>query len=324
MNELVSVIVPVYNVNEEVLSECLRRLVNQTYKNIEVIIVDDGSVNKCNQVYESFKMNDERIEVIRQANMGQSIARNNGMKIAKGEYFCFVDGDDFVSLDLISILMKNIKNFKADLSMCDSRRLYSLADLDTSCNNEIDNSPLLLSNESAIRLMINSDVLCAVWAKIYSRSLFENIVFPEGKFAEDMFVNISIFANAKCIIYDHSKLYCYNQIGESLTRSKFNLGKLSMVEAIIEWREVVVLKYPKLTKDIDRLYYISLLGIMRELVLLKSEEGKGIYNNYKKKLFNDRKYINTLNVSLKEHVKMFLIQVGLFPFFIFETKAVNK
>ena len=123
MNELVSVIVPVYN-TENKLKKCINSVTNSSYTNLEIIIVDDGSEEKTALLCNQLKQQDKRIKVIHQKNKGVSCARNKGIDIAKGEYITFVDADDYIDEKMIKVLLTNLRKYDADISMCKYNEIY--------------------------------------------------------------------------------------------------------------------------------------------------------------------------------------------------------
>ena len=118
MNDLISVILPIYKV-EKYLKKCIESILTQTYKNLDIILVDDGSPDKCGEIIEEFRKKDKRIRTIHQNNGGLSAARNNGIKIANGKYIVCIDSDDWIEKDMIEVLYKNIVNTNSDISICE-------------------------------------------------------------------------------------------------------------------------------------------------------------------------------------------------------------
>lgn len=208
---LISIIVPVYNV-EKYLDSCLDSICNQTYRNLEIMIVDDGSPDRCPEICDAWKVKDERIKVIHQQNMGLSGARNTGLKDANGEYIAFVDSDDIISDSYINAMYEAIVRTGADIAGCDStskiEELYSSNDGEKFESTVTDN-PLLfyLENESD-----------AVWHRLYSRALLENLSFEVGEQNEDIVFTYNVFKNANRYVTLSCKLYYWNVVPPSLSR----------------------------------------------------------------------------------------------------------
>lgn len=200
---LVSVIVPVYNV-EPYLRRCVDSIINQTYKNLEIILVDDGSPDNCGQICDEYAKQDTRIKVIHQKNSGLSIARNNGINIANGEYILFIDSDDYVSDRLIEICMKNIDN--NDMIIFDFIKDYGKN------RNEVKvlNEKYHKNYNDLLRGILWDSIPSYVWNKFYKKNIWDNIRFPENTNFEDLVVMPQIFLKTNKIKYINKKLYYYN------------------------------------------------------------------------------------------------------------------
>lgn len=178
----ISVIVPVYKV-EKYIYECIDSVLNQTYANIEIILVDDGSPDRCGEICDEYAQKDNRVIVIHQQNAGLSAARNAGIRLATGKYICFIDSDDYVSPDYCQTLFELLNGTSFDYSVCDVLRFEdgqpplreSFDDIST------------YSNDEYLNLQINKQREFGVWNKLYRRELFDRICFKEGKLHEDVF-----------------------------------------------------------------------------------------------------------------------------------------
>ena len=229
--KLISVIIPVYNV-EKYLRCCLDSVVVQTYRDIEIILVDDGSLDGCSQICDEYAEKDARIKVIHQENGGLAHARNVGMANSCGEYVSFIDSDDYVSIDYIECLYKGIVEFEADISIAS---FYPFKD-DTCLPFT---EPVLyeeISKEEAIKryCSINADrsmPFISVCNKIYRKVLFEGIEFPKGRLYEDAFTTYKLIDRAKKIVFTTSKLYFYRINQQSIQGQSFKEKHLEMVEA---------------------------------------------------------------------------------------------
>ena len=191
---LISIIVPIYKV-EQYLGRCVESIVNQTYKNLEIILVDDGSPDNCPAMCDNWACKDARIKVVHKQNGGLSDARNAGMDIAKGEYIAFVDSDDYVRSDMYELLYNNMQENESDISACgvemvreDETPIAMLTPLGS----------YVLNNEEAMIAIIEEDVLKQpVWYKLYKLKCVQNNYFPVGKYHEDIFWSYLAVAKAK-------------------------------------------------------------------------------------------------------------------------------
>lgn len=217
MNELISVIVPVYNV-EKFFDACIKSILSQSYSNIEIILVDDGSTDSSGALCNEYAKSDSRIRVIHQKNQGLSGARNTGMSVAKGDYFCFVDSDDGMHRDFIKILYNCLKENESDIAVCNYVKFSGDMPAD---NDLVTDTYAVWSDIEAINEMcITGRLIPVVWNKIYKRELFENISFPVGKIHEDEFVTPQIIAKITSLPICDAELYYYRQRDDSITGSK--------------------------------------------------------------------------------------------------------
>ena len=211
IHPLVSIIVPIYKV-EPYLRRCLDSIVNQTYTNLEIILVDDGSPDGCPQICDEYAAKDNRIVVIHKENGGLSDARNAGLDICKGEYISFVDSDDLLDLKAmeymlntgtdVDIVISNVKMFINDEEISNSNK--------THCNSS--SFKIIGSDDLLLRLCKDGDAyLRSAWGKLFKKELFSNIRFPKGKLYEDMYVNYRLYYKAFQSTFISIPLYYYRQ-----------------------------------------------------------------------------------------------------------------
>ena len=228
-SDLVSVIVPVYNV-EKYLKECVESIINQTYKNLEIILVDDGSPDNCGVICDEYKKSDNRIFVIHKENGGLSDARNAGLKVARGKYLTFVDSDDYINDRYIELLHNAIIKNNVSVSQCGINKVRN--------NNEkIEEigykEKCVKQGKQMIKEMYGTNwENTVVWNKMYLKELFRDIKFPKGKIHEDEFTTYKILYNADKVAIINEYLYCYRQNEESIMGKKFNVKRLDILEGI--------------------------------------------------------------------------------------------
>jgi len=211
MKDLISIVVPVYKV-EKYVSGCIDSLINQTYKNLEIILVDDGGIDNCPKILDEYASKDSRIKVIHKKNGGVSSARNEGINIATGKYIGFVDGDDTVNLQMYETLYSIITRYDADIAFCKSLKSY-LNDNDELEIPKVDltqREEKIISTSEALKMMImDGSVGNFVCTKLFKRELFNDIRFPEGKVYEDAGTTYKIIPKANKIVYTDQELYNY-------------------------------------------------------------------------------------------------------------------
>lgn len=216
--DLISIIVPVYNVGEY-LCECLDSILSQTYQNLEIILVDDGSTDDCPELCDSYASKDSRIKVIHQVNQGLSAARNKGFEASRGNYIAFVDADDIIFCTYIEKLYSLIIKNNAQIAICSYTRAQNGLDEKTVAQEYILTSEKMLKEWHAKRKPIET----VVWNKLYSREILKNFehnkIFPEGKTHEDIYTS-HLFVNfAKTVAITNKKLYFYRKREKSISRT---------------------------------------------------------------------------------------------------------
>ena len=213
MENLISIIVPVYNV-KALLARCIESLINQTYGNIEIIIVDDGSTDGSEKECDKYIGTDKRIRVYHKKNGGLSDARNYGMSVAKGQYFLFVDSDDVVNKRFCEILIKQLIENNADIVSTDIFDFWQEKELEQLEKKEA-GQIRILKNDNILKeyfmpkeKRIINHGLCM---KIYKRELFDNLVFDVGRLHEDLFITHKLLKRCKCFVYVDVPYYYYYQ-----------------------------------------------------------------------------------------------------------------
>lgn len=231
MQDLITLIIPVYMV-EPYLDRCLNSVVRQTYENLEIILVDDGSKDNCPTICDRWAKKDKRIRVIHRENGGLSAARNSGIDAAQGEYLAFVDSDDFVSEEFIDVLYQACKRTGSQIAQC--RYEYVDGDVMTKDKGEVTEPTEVFSGKEMIKGMSWRDGAYNVvaWNKLYHKSVFEGVRYPEGRIHEDEATTHKLFYQAEQVVFVYRFLYGYYTGGTSITRDKFSLKRLDWEWAV--------------------------------------------------------------------------------------------
>ncbi len=239
--ERISVIVPVYKV-EAYLDRCVQSIMNQTYSNLEIILVDDGSPDNCGAMCDAWAQKDGRIRVIHKENGGLSDARNTGMAIANGEYIAFVDSDDWVHPEFLARLYEAAKIHGVLLTGCDYCEIDThLGDYGPACG-EI----LCHTAEQAMAMLLgNRGYRAVAWNKLYHRSILEGENYPVGRYHEDEFFTYRIVDKAQRLAYVDAPLYFYFQRPGSIMNSASD-KHLDALDAYLERLRFLEEKYPEL------------------------------------------------------------------------------
>lgn len=323
-NNLISIVVPIYNV-EKYIPECVDSIIAQTYENIEIILVNDGSTDNSGSVCEEYAKKDARIKVIHKKNGGLSDARNAGIKIAKGEYIGFVDSDDWIETDMYEKLIKACLENNADISICGLFRDY--VDKSIKCpspNNKV------YSSENALKALIEGEELHDhAWSKLYKRSFFDDVEYPKGKLYEDVRTTYKLFLKSDVVVSIEDCLYHYRQRSGSIVRGSFNRNSLQLLDAINELAENPYINNYDCKKEFSHRLLKTKCYILRDMLLC----GKECINTYDKEY---RDFVKTLKSSRKlilsdsRFTKVYKLMAALSSFprnvlqFVFSTKLMNK
>jgi glycosyltransferase involved in cell wall biosynthesis len=229
---LVSVIVPIYMV-QDYLDKCVKSIRNQSYTNLEIILVDDGSKDDCGKMCDEYAKEDERIKVIHKINGGLSDARNAGIEVAKGKYFVFVDSDDYIHPQMIELLIKPVQDGLADMSVCEFVNVKE--DQDAPITNIENPNTIIIESLADKRQYFLCETFVrftVAWNKLYPREYFANVRYPKGKIHEDEFTTYKILEQAEKVAYITEPLYFYVQRGSSIMGEGFNKKTLDRYEAL--------------------------------------------------------------------------------------------
>ncbi len=271
MNQpLISIIIPVYKV-EQYLNQCVQSIVDQTYKNLEIILVDDGSPDNCPAMCDAWAEKDQRIKVIHKDNGGLSDARNAGMNIANGEYIAFVDSDDYIRSDMLELLYSSIITNNSDISACGIEMVYDDGRMPhpmTLADN------ITLDNISAMNAIVDETFLKQpVWYKLYKTVLVKDILFPVGKYHEDVFWSYQAIAKASKVSIFGDRCYFYRQRNKSIMSEGYSLSRLDSIEGKEQRIEFIKSNYPKITnKAIDNLLFSCIYHGQLSIKFLSSYE----------------------------------------------------
>lgn len=285
----ISIIIPVYKV-EDYLRQCVDSVLGQTMADFEMILVDDGSPDRCPQICDELAAEDERIRVIHKKNGGLSSARNEGMKIATGEFLFFLDSDDFLHPQTMEILLDIAEKEQCDISCCNYQTIekrevhYQRIELPVSYR--------VFSNEQVLEKMYDQSLGMTViaCAKLYRRSLFEGIEYPEGCLHEDEFTTYKLYYRAKKVSYTEEKLYYYYQNAESITHVAYKIERLAALRAFQERLDFFKEKSLRIPYQLtQRLYMIQLMEHYYQVSKLGGHEE--ILSKMKRELNNQRKSI---------------------------------
>lgn len=307
----ISIIVPIYNV-KKYIDRVVNCLINQTYHNLEIILVDDGSTDGSSKICDKYKKKDNRIIVIHQKNSGVSVSRNVGLKYATGEYIGFVDSDDYISLNMYETLYNNLTNTNSDISVCNHLTFKDkLPEFDNESNIKI------FDRIDALKDIITGGVITNfLWNKLFKKEVFENISFPEGKIYEDLYVMPRLIDNANIICFDSKRMYGYYQRSDSYVNS-YSLDKNNNYLEFCDDCYEYLSKYEKLEEEREsyRCFYIYTAFLQasksKRLDIINSDEMNTLHQTFCKNIKYFRK-----NNSFKKIVLYYLLYFSKRLFYI--------
>ncbi|WP_299109756.1 glycosyltransferase [uncultured Winogradskyella sp.] len=294
MTNLISVIVPVYNA-EQYLERCINSIANQTYRNLEIILINDGSSDSSKTICNSFATNDTRITVVNQQNGGSSIARNTGLEIAKGDFISFIDSDDYIE----PIMLEKMLNLLLENNL----EVVEIERNSAENNVVFDDSFKIENSITATKRIINTTSF-QVWKRLYKRSIVENMRFIPNIIHQDVFFTIDVINKVNSIGFLNSPLYQYNRESIGIIRSNYSEMKRDIAIRATEYIKSNIADDIELNKVVNN--YI--VGYYTDHYFLLSRNTNFDQNgNYRKKLRTSiLKSLNVSNVSLRSFMVIVL------------------
>lgn len=276
--DLISVIVPVYNV-QEYLTNCINSILNQSYKNIEIILVDDGSTDESSSICDSYVKKDNRIEVIHKENGGLSDARNIGIKSAKGKYITFVDSDDYLDENYVKALYILITENNSDIACSGMKKTDSLNDKIINKNEKIN---IYNSIDAIKEILYQRNIDNSAPSKIFKKDLFENILFPVGYAFEDLDTMYKLFLQANKIVSTTNNYYLYYQRQGSILHTVKDKTINDLLTIIDNMNKNLInygeLKAPLMARTLNANFYIYNRSTNKDI---KEDSKKYIIENRK-------------------------------------------
>lgn len=303
--ELVSVVVPIYNV-EQYLEKCVESICRQTYENLEIILVNDGSPDQCGQMCEEYAKKDNRIKVIHKKNGGLSDARNSGVKLATGKYLLFVDSDDYIAKDLVEKTVTVAEKNNCDMVLYD---YYYVEPDNVEIRSTIVPANKVISLEQEHTLLLAATSACA---KLFNREFYvkANCPFPQGIYFEDLATTSIFFMRAKRVYYLKEPLYYYinreNSIMTGKNFEKSSHDKLVALEHILSAYKKEG-KYEEYRQELEYLVFANEYFEPSKVLALAGEDGEYLekYRKYMYETFPDihnNKYVKNMEKKDKIHL----------------------
>lgn len=315
---LISVIVPVYNV-ESYLHRCVDSILAQTYPNIEVVLVDDGSPDRCGEICDDYARKDSRVIVVHRKNGGLSAARNSGLEVCHGEYIGFVDSDDFIHPEMYEQLYNDVTRFSTSLAFCHTDVIRN----GKGDGKKYGSGSEVQPNTYVMRRALEESIWWSACTKLYHKSIVNGIRFPEGKTNEDMPVTIRIFDRCDQIAINHSKLYFYYIRENSITTSRLNPRKFDVIDNASNVIDYLHDTHPELMPAAKGILLSNALGL---LLKLRNHQGNDLETERKKTLSAIRRNWPSLltNTHLSAWQRTLLTAAALHPQVLYRCYDLRK
>lgn len=309
-------IIPVYNV-EKYLHRCLDSVIAQTYQNLEIICVDDGSIDESGRICDQYAVRDARIKVIHQENQGLSAARNRDLDAAEGEYIAFVDSDDYILEGMYKKMLDKLLDYSVDLCVCqwqyefsDGRQVVKKKNIDPTiygCKTSLEFARFLYRGN------YENGVVVAAWNKLYRRALLDKIRF-EGRIHEDEAFCGRIMAKNISVYVMEEQFYVYAQNGDSLTNKPFSANKFFFLDALAERRELF--KSDAFIRQETELLYCNMYI---EYCLRARKDGVAVshperYRQIFQKMFSSLRREGKANIKFRLRMMLFSFSPSLYRF----------
>lgn len=313
MNEnLVSIIIPVYNV-KDYLVECIESVINQSYKKLEIIVVDDGSTDGSESICDAYAKKDNRVRVIHQANQGLSVARNRGIEIMRGDYVYFLDSDDSIATDSIEVLLNLIISNNAEIAISYIARF---SESSPSFEKSIYGNKLVGCEKALEKMLLNEGIGHEACGKLFKACLWEEYRFPVGKLYEDYATIYYVVAQAQKIAISEYPCYFYRVRSGSIMHSKVQEKNFELLDISDVVTKFLIKQYPTLKQAAIRLNIITYLKMLKMIldrdmnaylpvqhrIIVHIQKHNSIFLKYRK-------------VRLVDRVKVYALMLGKCTFY---------
>ena len=308
MENKISIIVPIYNV-EQFLEECVKSILDQTYQDLEVILIDDGSTDRSSEICDELAATDRRIIVYHQNNLGISEARNTGLGLATGQYIGFVDSDDVIHPNMYEWLMAALQEEKAEVAICHERAFYdgncNFDEMDLKHIEKVENREQLFSHF----MDVWTGPINFVWNKLYKRELFDGIRFQKGIKMEDMFIQVDVLQRVTKAVWITEALYGYRQRNGSTMNSDHDDIYIYWAEALMHQRTVMHEMHMEELALKSDIYTLKMLVRLQYKAQKegKKEIRKKLYQTYSKKIKLKKKWDKK---SIRERAPVYLARLS--------------
>lgn len=323
----VSIVVPIYNV-EKYLKRCIESILNQTYTNLEIILVDDGSPDNCGKISDQYMEMDSRIKALHKTNGGLSDARNYGMQYVTGEYTIFVDSDDWLDRNMIKEMVNNSHKFNTDVVQTAFYYAYDDYLLFDNRYYSKDDSPVVLDNSSLMyELVKNEKVKNFAWGKLYKTNIIRNIPFENGVLFEDVFWAHQVMHHVNTFVILNQPLFYYYQRSDSISGS-YTSRNLDIIKGLKERHSFLEKYYGDLINESYKVILKTCLIHYNLLLVNRKKDKGGLYRKeiqlYIKENYSKLKKAAKDEKKLEKQLLLFKVHPYLNVFFLIVDKILRR
>lgn len=301
--EKISIIVPVYNV-EKYLNECIDSIINQTYKNLEIILVDDGSTDSSYSICEDYKNKDDRIKVFHKENGGLSSARNFGIEKVSGDLLFFVDSDDYIDINTIGSLYDDLKKYDVDIACCTYNRIF---DNKIEYYGDNENNTYIFNKEEALKFMLSCYGIASITMKLYKKHIFENIRLKSILY-EDLEAIPRIINKISYISYSMKPFYQWRFNNISISNITLEKGWPKKLESYILTINYINENFPTLNNDINKSFILMGLDYLYRSIDIKDDiKERKEFSKVLIKSYNNTNH----DFNVNDKIKVLSLKIGI-------------
>lgn len=316
---LVSVVVPIYKV-ENYICRCIDSIVGQTYRNLEIILVDDGSPDNCPVICDEYAKKDARIKVIHKMNGGLSDARNIGMRAASGDYLMFVDSDDWIEKKAVEILYRLLISHDAQIAIGGMQRVEDKSNRILKSDFNGTKNIVSMTQIQAMKAFFENG--CAAWGRLYRRSIHSGIEFPVGEINEDEAIVLSLLERCNIVVQTSEIVYNYRCRAESITTASFSDKKLAWYRHCEQNLEWIKIHYPELERCAAERLCSSIMWSLTEIALAEVYNPAWIGELKECLITHYKLFKKCYNHGVKQTTRLFVLHH--FPFAVYRSAIRRK
>lgn len=319
LNDLISVIVPVYNV-KKYINICVESLINQeTECKYEIILVDDGSTDGSSKICDDLDKKYSIIKTYHKVNGGLSDARNYGISKASGNYYVFIDSDDYVEPKFLDVLYNMVANYHVKFACVDGIRTTNYSTNNFNKKIKLNNPKVVNKKEALKRMLLRDGFGVSAWAKIYHKSLFKDIKYPKGRLYEDMLTTPYLIGECDKVAFTGDKLYHYVVREDSITNRKVSKKDFQIFDGLYQIRDYILKEYPQLKEAYECRYLVDILGLINRVVFVDDSRSviqrimnkdKNIWDSALKNKFLDKRRKFQI-IILKISPKLYKLSISI-------------